>query len=504
MSSIANNTEEASPSSITKIFPLEAQVILQGLLKAPDLNGNVGVIRSDLSSSNRHTVYIPELDRSVGLKPSNLRYIQRTLESLSVKELKMILKHKKKQSDDVALSGMDKSDLQSEISKHISSSDEIPELLAKVKAKELSQPVTGNNNTNIGAQAADNLNNMNPEQLRQQARLIRSMESNMIRRTNPQLANMTDDQLRMMADQMEMMANNPHMMKMAADKMKNMNPAEIQMMQAQMTKNGTSRSNTSNTTSSIASNNSSAKDMGSNRTPTSAINQAQQAADMMSNMSPEQLRQQAQMLKTMDPDTIRQTNPQMAHMSDEQIRMAANQFEMIAANPAMMKMAMEQMKNVTPQQLDSMSKPTAGSPVDITQMGSDPSQMLAGIDKSQLKQMLNSLKDNPEMMKQVASMTGMKEDQLKKGVESFAGMDDAKMDFALKMIQSAQKVKEKWDQIDTKVDGHLPKILIVIGLLILGWIISYFFFRRRTIFTDDEIHLTTTTTHSDDDLDSEF
>jgi len=420
-----------------------------------------------------------------------------------VKELKIILKQKNKQTEDAALSGMDKSDLQSEVSKHISSSDEIPELLAKVKAKEFSQPVTINNNSNVGAQAADNLSNMNPEQLRQQARMIRSMDSNMIRRTNPQLANMTDDQLRMMADQMEMMANNPHMMQMAADQMKNMNPAEIQMMQAQMTRNGTSGSNLSNTTSSIASNNSLAKDMNSNGTPTSSINQAQQAADMMSNMSPEQLRQQAQMLKTMDPDTIRQMNPQMAHMSVEQIRMAANQFEMIASNPSMMKMAMEQMKSVTPEQFDSMSNgvsgPTAGSPIDITQMGGDPSQMLAGLDKTQLKQMLNSLKDNPEMMKQFASMTGMNEGQLKKGVESFAGMDDAKMDFALKMMQSAQKLKEKWNQIDTKANGHLSKILIIIGVLVIGWIISYFFFRRTTIFTDNKIHLTTTTTSSADE-----
>jgi hypothetical protein len=509
MSSTTNNADEASVTS----FPLEARVILHSL-KAADLNGKIGVIKSDLSSADRQTVFIPQLDRSVGLKPSNLRYEPRTLESLSVKELKMILK---KKNNDGELVGMDKSDLRSEVTKLMSSKsesesesadeNEIPKLLAKAKLS-LPKPVApvtvNNNNPGVGSQAADNLGNMNPDQLRQQARMMRTMDPNYIRQTNPQLAHMSDEQIRGAADQMEMMANNPAMMKQAADQIRNMDPTELQRMQAQMTggNNGTASSGSTiptNTTSTTPLN------VAPNGTPTA--NQAEQAANMMANMSPDQLRQQAQMLKTMDPNTIRATNPQLAHMTDEQIKQAASQFEMMASNPAMMKMAMEQLKGGAGQ--------PGSSPADMAaQMGAggDAGQMLANMDKTQMKQMLNSLKESPEMMKQFAGMTGMNEEQLRKGVESFASMDDTKMDSALKMMQTAQKAKDKWNTVNSKVGGHLLKILIVMGVLLIGYIVSYIVI-RRSISSDmgdgsvedlKTILQPETTTHIEEDLDSEF
>jgi hypothetical protein len=505
MSSTTNNAEEVSVTS----FPLEARVILHSL-NAADLNGKIGVIKSDLSSADRHTVFIPQLDRSVGLKPSNLRYEPRTLESLSVKELKMILK---KKNNDGELVGMDKSDLRTEVTKLMSSEsadeNEIPKLLAKAK---LSQPkpvapVSVKNNPGVGSQAADNLGNMNPDQLRQQARMMRTMDPNYIRQTNPQLAHMSDEQIRGAANQMEMMANNPQMMKQAADQIRNMDPAELQRMQAQMTggNNGTTSSGSipANTNT-----NATPLNVAPNGTPTA--NQAEQAANMMSNMSPDQLRQQAQMLKTMDPNTIRATNPQLAHMTDEQIKQAASQFEMMASNPAMMKMAMEQLKGGVPP-----SGQPGSSPADMAaQMGAggDAGQMLANMDKTQMKQMLNSLKESPEMMKQFAGMTGMNEEQLRKGVESFASMDDTKMDSALKMMQTAQKAKDKWNTINSKVGGHLLKILIAMGVLVIAYIVTYFII-RRSINSDvgdgsvedlKNVLQPETTTHIEDDLDSEF
>ena len=62
--------------------------------------------------------------------------------------------------------------------------------------------------------------------------MMRTMDPATVRRMNPQLANMSDAQLRMAADQMEMMANNPSMMKTAVEQMKNMDPAHLQKMQA--------------------------------------------------------------------------------------------------------------------------------------------------------------------------------------------------------------------------------------------------------------------------------
>ena len=44
-----------------------------------------------------------------------------------------------------------------------------------------------------------------PEQLKAQARMMKNMDKNTVRRMNPQFANMSDQELDMMASQMEMM-----------------------------------------------------------------------------------------------------------------------------------------------------------------------------------------------------------------------------------------------------------------------------------------------------------
>merc|ERR1711990_1318064 len=113
----------------------------------------------------------------------------------------------------------------------------------------------------------------------------------------------------------------------------------------------------------------------------------------------------------------------------------------MASNPGMMKMAMDQMKNMTPEQVEAMRNGNF-TPPDMSQMGGDPAQMLANMDKNQLKQMLKSLKENPEMMKQFTAMSGLKEEQLMQGVDMFANMDDDKLDAALAVMAKAQKAKE--------------------------------------------------------------
>ncbi len=484
-------------TSTTTDFPTEARVILHGLQKAPDLNGKKGVVRSDLSSAGRHTVYIEELDKSVGLKPTNLMYEPVALDSLSVKELKLILKYKSKLPADTV--GMEKSDLTSQVSELFDSPEDLPSLLAKAKS---SGKPKATFNAAATAQAAQQLGNMSPDQLRQQAQMMRTMDPATVRRMNPQMANMSDAQLKMAADRMEMMANNPSMMKMAAEQMKNMDPAQLQKMQAQMAAGGNPTMPT----------------MPGGTTPAPAampsVSQAQQAAKAMQNMSPDQLKQQAQMLKTMDPDVIRRTNPQMAHMSDAQIKMAAMQFEMMASNPAMMKMATEQMANATPEQLEAMSKgqvptpggnsmPSAGNFADA--MG-DPAAMLESIDKDQLKGLLNTVKDNPEMLKQYAGMAGISEDQLKQGVESFANMDDSKIDTVLKMAKVAQKAKGTYDQIDAKVGGNLKSIIIGGFVMFVVFIVWYFFLSGTTASPVESVVFGEEQQYYDagEDLESEF
>ena len=46
------------------------------------------------------------------------------------------------------------------------------------------------------------------------------------------------------------------------------------------------------------------------------------------------------------------------------------------------------------------------------------------------------------MMKQCAAMSGMKEDQLAKGVSMFLNMDDKRKDLAISAIMTMQKVKD--------------------------------------------------------------
>lgn len=495
MTSTATSVEDASPSST---FPVEARVILQGLLKAPDLNGKKGVVRSGLSSTGRHTVYIKALDKSVGLKPSNLRYEPISLKSLTAKELKMVLKYKNQEPSDTT--GMEKSDLQARVSKVMDdSSEELPQLLANAKAKAGADD--SGSATASHSQAADQLGNMSPDQLRQQAQMMKTMDPSTLRKMNPQFANMSDSQLKMAADRMEMMANNPSMMKAAAEQMKKMDPAQLQKMQAQMGGSG------------------GASPGAGAGVPAPSVNQAQQAAQMMQNMNPEQLRQQAQMLKTTDPDTLRRTNPQLAHMSDSQIKMAAIQFEMMASNPSMMKMAMDQMNNATPEQLAAMSKgqmsspgelggASSGQPTGMPQMGGDPAEMLSNIDTAQLKEMLNTVKDNPEMLKQYAGMAGISEEQLKQGMDSFGGMDDTKIDAVLKMAKYGGKAKKTWDGVNAKTGGHLKLIVIAMVVLVMTSIIRYFFFtapsesstiESTTAFFEDQNYATT-----GDDLETEF
>jgi len=481
---------------------MESRVILQGLLKAPDLNGKTGIVHSGLSSAGRYTVYVEELKKQVGLKPANLVYEPISVESMSVKDLIVILKYK--DEDPGNTSGIEKSDLQARVSKLVASEEELPELLALAKSK--SNESTTKQTTSAHSQAAEEMGNMSPDQLRQQARMMRTMDPAALRRMNPQLANMSDSQLRMAADRMEMMANNPSMMKMAAEQMRNMDPAQREKMTGG---GGSSNTNTSTAGASSAT---------SASFPTHTIDQAEQAANMMQNMSPEQLRQQAQMLKTMDPDTLRRTNPQMANMSDAQIKMAANQFEMMASNPSMMKMAMDQMKNMSPEQLEAIKKgqmpasgAPSGDPSGAAGLQGDPSALLANMDKKQLKQMLNTMKDNPEMLKQVSAMTGVNEDQLKQGVEAFAGMDETKMDTALKVMKVAQKAKGSWDQVNAKVGGHLKNIVIMMVSLVIASFVWYFFLGGRggsssasPVFTDYQNNLSPTEPTIEDNLESEF
>ena len=299
----------------------------------------------------------------------------------------------------------------------------------------------------------------------------------------------TNSQIQAAADQMDMMANNPQMMAMAKEQMSKMTPEQI----AELQQGGGG-----------------GPGLGMPTMP--AQNDPQQAAKTIGEMTPEQLRYQATMLRSTDPDTIRRMNPQMAQMTDAQISAAAAQFEMMASNPAMAKMAMEQMKGMTPAQMQAAQQggmEGAG--------GMDPTEMFKNMDKTQLKQMLAMVQQNPDSIQQLAASTGISEAQIKQGVDMFANMDDTKMDMALKgyvciivspfssslthysiqptpiphyyfpfpdfiispnnSIKSVQKMNQVWTTVNTKVGGNLKWLLILMCLVVMGLLINYVAYR---------------------------
>jgi len=90
-----------------------------------------------------------------------------------------------------------------------------------------------------GSTMAENLSNLSPDQLRRQAQATKSMPPDQFRRMYPQFANMNDAQILETANPMEMMASsNTAMIKTPADKMKNMNPEELQKLKSQLASGG--------------------------------------------------------------------------------------------------------------------------------------------------------------------------------------------------------------------------------------------------------------------------
>jgi hypothetical protein len=451
----------------TASFPLKARVVLYGLVKAPDLNGKTGVVQSAISGDGRQNIRV--MNKIVALKTSNLKYEERPVDSLSVTELKTILQ--KKNVADAELIGVDKSELKTRVSALTASLEEIAEILAHAPTVGAASNIThsaslNNNNNNEMRKGAEQISSMSPEQLRQQAQAMRSMDPDLIRRTNPQLMHMSNEQIRMAADQMEMMANNPQMMATATEQMKNMSPEEVQRMQRQMAgapaQNTTAPASTSNASATTA------------KSP-------EQAADMMANMSPDQLRQQAQMMRSMPPEQLRQMNPQLAHMTDSQIQMSATQFEMMASNPEMMKTAVEQMKNISHEEMQNLQSQMGVGAAEAAGMMKDPTKLLESMDPKQLKKMLARVKNDPAMMKQFASMTGMNEEQISKGVEMFENMDDKNLDATLKVMAKASRAKDLWNNANAKTGGHLMKVLIAIALLIVYMLVQRFWFGQGVV-----------------------
>jgi len=309
-----------------------------------------------------------------------------------------------------------------------------------------------------------------------------------------QMANFTDAQIQEAANQMDAMANDPSMIQQAAAEMERMSPQQLEEMKRQMVGGASGSILNSGGAGGGASSRASDADL------------LNRGASAMAQMDPARLRQQAAALRSMNPDQVRRTSPQMANMTDAQIQQAADQMEQMANNPAMMNAAREQMKNMTPQQMEMMRQQMGGGGRAPTQQqaagGSSSSSGASGggaapampgdanamlnMDPAQLKQMLTTLKSNPALVKQMmASIPGsmaMSEDAFLKQMEALEAMDEkqlgAFLGYANKAKWAMDKAKDVWAVLDKVCLGHAKYVVTGAGLLgtylAVSWARSYF------------------------------
>jgi len=461
----STNTTTSTKSS----FPVGSKVILHSL-KNEDFNGKIGVIQSKLQSNERQQVLLIGSGETkiLGIKPANLKYELRSVNSLSINELKTLLKLKKKEQgitdDNVTyLTGLDKVQLRELVKDEVPTEEEIADLLythlekqreekeieeAKKQKDAKKKKTAFNATTTSKEQISNSLDNMTPEQMRSQAQMLRSMPPNQIRRMNPQMANLSDAQIQMAAHQMEMMANNPNMLNQMKTQLNQMTPEQLQQAQQQVQ---------------------------GNVTPGAAGIPGGAAPTSLADLSPEQLKQQVQMMKTMTCDQIRSMNPQMAGWSDSQVQMSISQMEMVSNNPDMMKNVQEQMKGMSPEEIQNLQKMAseggsgASSPANFATQ--NPMEMLKK-NPEQIKSMMKMLKENPKLMKDMLRSSGnsemadkMTDEQLEQTIGLFANMDENKINGVLKMMEYFDKMKK----------SPTAKLAVVVALASIIYIVYFGF-----------------------------
>ncbi|KAL7508375.1 hypothetical protein ACHAXN_009166 [Cyclotella atomus] len=479
-------------------FPIGSSVLLQNL-KSEQYNDKHGIVRSRLDPmSGRQEVYIFDLEKSMSIKPINIKYEPREIESLSISEMKGVLLSSSKTESE--LNGLSKDDLQKMVADVATDPEEIAALVAKSNEPKTPPAATNNISSTNGSftseqlkQATDRMSNMNPDQLRQQAATMKAMGPAALRNMNPQMAHMTDDQINIAISQMEAMANNPAMMKAAAEQMKGMNEAELRQAMGSTAVPSTHRPAPTTTTNTTTMNDT-IKNMSSD--------QFKEASQKISSLTPEQLKKQAAMLKSMPIDTLRRTNPQFANMSEDQIKLAIQQMETMASNPEMLKMASEQIKNMDDAQFQQVkqmfqsggSTGPDGTPTttsnnnNMAELSADPSKMMESLlsNPEQLSAMIKTMKQNPDLMKSMLkSQMGINDTdttandnprakQMEQAIDEFANMSDEQLDKYIRYANKAQSVLSPFLSGFNKTKSALGissrSLIVLINLVVFGGI----------------------------------
>lgn len=441
----------------------------QTVVGASQLNGTKGIVKGGNNGGGRQEVYVFEAQKSMAIKVENLRYEPRTIQSLTISEMKGILRVLTEEdacSTNSIIAGMDKEALRMLVEESISEKTansgspveiKIAELIARAN-KPPSSITTATTtaqaiNSDQLRQGAERMATMSPDDLRKQATTMRAMGPAAMRAMNPQMVNMTDAQIEMAIAQMEAVANDPNQLKMAAEQMKNMSESELTRALEQQTEMMGGAGGNSSTSSSSSS--SRGRTSTTAAPPSFSAAQLEQATKQMSSMSPEQLRQQSTMLRSMPFSTLRATNPHMAKMSDAQIEQSIAQLEMMANNPEMLRMATESMKGLTSEQLATMQEQMANILGGSEGGGGGGGDLGSGLftDPTKLNSAVKAMKQNPDILKHMlgggaaggssSSSRSMLSDkqmaQMNNMIDSFTTMDDERLEKYLHVANVMQR-----------------------------------------------------------------
>ena len=218
----ATATPTTSFSTTTTSFPIGSCVLLQNLVNGSQFNDKKGIVKSHPdANSGRQEVYVFEAQRSMAIKPANLRYEPRELSSLSITEMRGLLRIYSSDSNnnnnnseaasagESECSGMNKEELRTHVTKVLGttiSNDavQIAELVARSNepkdttfppnsSASASSSSSSSLNSSQLRQGAERMSQMSPNDIRQQAATMKAMGPAALRAMNPQMARMTGE-----------------------------------------------------------------------------------------------------------------------------------------------------------------------------------------------------------------------------------------------------------------------------------------------------------------------
>ena len=175
----------------------------------------------------------------------------------------------------------------------------------------------------------------------------------------------------------------------------------------------------------------------------SASKKAKETKNYPPTPTPEQMRQQAAAIKQ-NPAMVRRANPAFAAMTDEQIRQYAEQLEVAASDPNMMK-EVERMSRMSPAEREQLQ---------IIQEGM---QGLRKMDDAWVNSLVTTLKKNPDFFKTMVrgkseAFGGVSEESVMSFIDTVSTMDEKTLRNIMKVLLYLSTWSKPLNDLYTTVD----------------------------------------------------